>query len=76
MTYTDAVSVLRSRYPRAVVQKVWHPRAPHYRYRVISQPVEWFGSLDGHFAHVELCGLFPKLTLAVIAAAERIEATA
>lgn len=74
MTHSEAVAVVKAKYPKAVVRKVWNPKAGRNWFKVISEPTEWKGGLTGSFSHVDLSEPRPTLIDAVKRAAETVTA--
>ena len=72
MTHSEATAIVRAKYPKAVVRKVWNPKAGCNWFKVISEPTEWKGGLDGSFSHVDLSKPCSNLIDAVKCAAEAV----
>ena len=74
MTHSEAAAIVRAKHPKAVVRKVWNPKAGRNWFKVISEPTEWKGGSDGSFSHVDLSKPRPTLIDAVKCAAEAVTA--
>ena len=74
MKHPEATAIVREKYPKAVVRKVWNPKAGRNWFKVISEPTEWQGGLDGSYSHLDLSKPRPTLIDAVKCAAEAVMA--
>ena len=72
MTHSEAAAIVRAKHPKAVVRKVWNPKAGRNWFKVISEPTEWKGGLNGSFSHIDLSEPRPTLIDAVKCAAQAV----